>query len=104
MTIQTTISSILFSFGISFAVTAQQENEIKVLTQEEMNAEKSTFPVKALDKFNEGVSAFEQKNYTLSIQLYSEAVTIAPLFAKAYLNRAYAHLELKQNSVTLLEG
>ena len=91
-------SLIVFIFGIALNISAQQEGAVKVLTEEEMNAAKSEFPVKALEKFNEGISAFEQKNYQLSIQLYTEAIAIAPQFAKAYLNRAYAQLELKNTA------
>jgi tetratricopeptide (TPR) repeat protein len=96
MNISKRFSLIFFLFGVTLSVSAQQESTVKVLTEEEVNAAKSEFPVKALDKFNEGISAFEQKNYSLSVQLYSEAIAIAPLFAKAYLNRAYAYLELKE--------
>jgi Tfp pilus assembly protein PilF len=61
-------------------------------------SEDTTISVEAQEKFNEGVTAFEQKQYAEAVEKFTSCIQLAPDFAKAYLNRGYAYTEMKKNA------
>lgn len=80
-------------------ITMAQDGTVKVLSSDQAMAKDSlAIPAKAQEKFNQGVTAFEQTLYAESVVAFSEAITLAPGFAKAYLNRGFANLELKKTA------
>lgn len=91
----------IYSFFVCSAFfSTAQVNEVKVLSagdQVEIKSDSTAIPAKAQEKYNEGIGFFEQKKFDESIAAYSAAIQLAPTFGKAYLNRGYVYLELKNN-------
>lgn len=79
---------------LSLSRTFAQDGSVKVLTSEEVEAMKNKheIPLAAENLYNEGIAAYQAKNYTGAVQKYSEAINIYADFSAAYFNRGLAHL------------
>ena len=84
------VCSAVFLLG---TVTGQEE--IKVLTQSELDALKSQMPLEAETAYNEGIVAYQSKNYPLAVEKYTQAINAYADFELAYFNRGLSHAALK---------
>jgi Tfp pilus assembly protein PilF len=88
-------TGVLLSGFLFLAITTwsqtQQDQNLK-------NQDSLVISSAAQEKFNEAIGAFETQDFASSITAFSEAIVLAPQFAKAYLNRGYAYLEMKNTS------
>lgn len=73
------------------------QDEIKVLTQSELEELKSQMPIEAETAYNEGIMAFQSKNYSLAVEKYTQAINSYNNFELAYFNRGLSNAALKKD-------
>ncbi len=69
------------------------------------NGADSTLNADALARYNEGITAFENGKLDEAVSKFTEAITIEPLYGKAYFNRGtvYAQQKKKEEAIADFE-
>ncbi|HNS42639.1 MAG TPA: tetratricopeptide repeat protein, partial [Taishania sp.] len=79
------------------------QEDVKVLSQTEVEQLKTQMPLAAETAYNEGILAFQAKNYTVAAEKYSAAINAYPAFEMAFYNRGLCYEALKNNDNALAD-
>jgi|SRR5690554_2855944 len=72
--------------------TYAQEDGVKVVVAKNVEIDSSGIDPEAQKAYNEGTTAFENKNYSAAIASFKKAIEISPIFLQAHTNLAYTYL------------
>ncbi|PKR81482.1 hypothetical protein CW751_05370 [Brumimicrobium salinarum] len=86
---------LLFSCFLTLTINSQ-EDSIKIVVAKNVAIDSSGIEPAAQKAYNEGTTAFENKDYTSAILKFKQALEISPSFSQARSNLAYTYLANKE--------
>lgn len=90
----------LVFFGLSSAVSVfSQTDSVKMVVASNVKLDSNAMNPEAQKAYNEGISAFQSKNYEQAIQHFSNAIQLEPSFLQAHTNLAQAYLASKKTDL-----
>jgi tetratricopeptide (TPR) repeat protein len=76
-----------------------QADSVKMVVASNVQIDSTAMNAEAQKAYNEGISAFQSKNYAEAITQFSKAIEIEPAFIQAHTNLANVYLANKQNDL-----
>lgn len=91
------LQSFLLLFCFFFILSAYgQEDSVKIVVANNVEIDSTGVDPEAQKAYNEGTTAFENKNYAEAIKQFKKAIEISPDFILAHSNLAYTYLSDKK--------